>query len=274
MEKINLERSAISITQRCTLKCKLCNAYMPYYDKPRDMLFEDVEKVLKRYFSIVDTVGIFSVLGGEPLMHKDLGKILRLIGSYGEQILERIDLVTNGTLDMKDDVLGFFIENAPKAKVIISHYGELSAKADMLVEKLERHGVNYRVANYHGDNLLYNGWLDFRDHSKKHFTQEAVEQQAQNCIVRRQRYYLISEGEMHTCTRAHWRMREGIIPKNPNEYLNLLDENASIERQKEILREMDRRIATTSCAHCDGSNENRKRYVPAEQLKKGETINE
>ena len=274
MEKINLERSAISITQRCTLKCKLCNAYMPYYDKPRDMLFEDVEKVLKRYFSIVDTVGIFSVLGGEPLMHKDLGKILRLIGSYGEQILERIDLVTNGTLDMKDDVLEFFIENAPKAKVIISHYGELSAKADMLVEKLERHGVNYRVANYHGDNLLYNGWLDFRDHSKKHFTQEAVEQQAQNCIVRRQRYYLISEGEMHTCTRAHWRMREGIIPKNPNEYLNLLDENASIEMQKEILREMDRRIATTSCAHCDGSNENRKRYVPAEQLKKGETINE
>ena len=266
MVSIHLKRSAIAITQRCTLKCKLCNAFMPYYTKPIDMPFDQVSKVLDRYFSIVNTVGIFGVLGGEPLMHRDISKILKKISSYSGQITERIDLVTNGTLDMNDETFAFFVDNAPKAKVIISHYGKYSPKADALAAKLDVHGANYRVAKYYGDDLLYGGWIDYRDHSKKHFTQDEIEQQAQNCIVKRQQYYLISEGEMHTCTRAHWRMRQGIIPRNPDEYLNLLNDAVSIEQQKITLAKIDSRSSTTSCAYCSGSNSEIERHPPAEQL--------
>ena len=266
MEKIYLKRSAIAVTQRCTLKCKLCNAYIPYYTKPIDMPFDQVSKALDRYFSIVDTVGIFGVLGGEPLMHRDISKILKKINSYSGHITERIDLVTNGTLDMNDDTFAFFVENAPKAKVIISHYGKHSLKADALAAKLDVHGANYRIAKYYGDDLLYGGWIDYRDHSKKHFTQEAIEQQSQNCIVRKEQYYLISEGEMHTCTRAHWRIRQGIIPRNPVEYLTLLDDAVSVEQQRLTLAKMDRQSSTTSCAYCAGANSESERYAPAEQL--------
>ena len=272
MVTIHLKRSALSITQRCTLKCKLCNAYTPYYKKPIDMSFGQVSKVLDRYFSIVDSVGIFSVLGGEPLMHRDISKILNKLNSYSGQITERIDLVTNGTLNMNDETFAYFVDNAPKVKVIISHYGKYSPKADALAAKLDVHGANYRVAKYYGDDLLYGGWIDYRDHSKKHFTQEAIEQQAQNCIVRKEQYYLISEGEMHTCTRAHWRMRQGIIPRNPAEYLYLLDDRVSIEQQRITLDNMDKMIGTTSCAYCAGSNKERKRYVPAEQFSKATLV--
>lgn len=266
MNNIHLQRTAIAITQRCTLKCKLCNAYIPYYKNPLDLPFDQISQILHRYFAILDRVKIFGVLGGEPLIHPDISKILNKINDYSNQITERIDLVTNGTLDMNDETIKFFVKNAPKAKVIISHYGKHSPKADVLAEKLKKHGANYRVANYHGENLLYDGWIDYRDHSKKHFTQETIEQQAKDCIVRKQRYYLISEGEMHTCTRAHWRMRQGIIPRNLNEYINLLDNAISIEQQKIILAQIESQIHTTSCAYCAGSNNERERYYPAEQL--------
>jgi len=248
---------------------------MPYYKRPVDMPFEQVVKVLDRYFSIVDSVGIFSVLGGEPLLHRDVARILNKINSFSAQITDRIDLVTNGTLDMNDETFAFFVANAPKAKVIISHYGKHSPKADALAERLAKHGANYRVAKYYGDDLLYGGWVDYSDHSQKHFTQEAIEEQARSCIVRKEQYYLISEGEMHTCTRAHWRMREGIIPRNPDEYLDLRDDTASVEQQKIILARMDKKTSTTSCAYCAGVTNETKRYPPAEQLKSNfrETIN-
>ncbi len=271
MIRIELKRTAIAITQRCTLRCRLCNAYMPYYDHPIDMPFDQAAKALDRYFAIVDSVGIFSVLGGEPLMHRDLYKVLMKIHSHTDQIRERIDLVTNGTMDMNDEVFSFFMEHAPKAKVIISHYGKHSAKADALGEKLAAHGANHRIAKYYGDDLLYGGWIDYRDHSVKHTTPEAIEQQAKHCIVRQEQYYLISEGQMHTCTRAHWRMRQGIIPRNPREYLDLLDDTISIEQHKMNLHEMDRRSSTTSCAYCEGASHQSKRYEPAEQLERSIT---
>ena len=266
MLRMELKRSAIAITQRCTLRCKLCNAYMPYYDKPIDMPYDQVVKALDRYFSIVDSVGIFGVLGGEPLMHKNLYEILETINSYSNQIRERIDVVTNGTLNMNDKLLAFFSENSDKAKVIISHYGAHSPKADQLAAALDACGANYRVAKYYGEDLLYGGWIDYRDHSIKHTTQDAIDDQAKNCIVRQEQYYLISEGQMHTCTRAHWRMRQGIIPKNEDEYLDLLDSAQSVESQKKKLLAMDSRVSTTSCAYCQGASSNSERYKPAEQL--------
>ena len=266
MSLIELKRTAIAVTQRCTLKCKLCNAYMPSYEKPVDMPFDQAAKVIGRYFSIVDSVGIFSVLGGEPLMHHDIAKILKKINLYSAQITGRIDLVTNGTLDMNDETFAFFVETAPKAKVIISHYGKYSPKADALAKKLDTHGANYRVAKYYGEDLLYGGWIDYRDHTKKHFSKEAVEEQARNCVVRKEQYFLISEGEMHTCTRSHWRIRQGIIPRNPDEYIDLRDDTLSIEQNRETLTEMNRRISTTSCAYCSGANDESVRYIPAEQL--------
>ena len=82
---MELKRTTMVITQRCTLKCKLCLAFMPYYENPVDMLFADVEETLKRYFQLVDQVGIFSITGGEPLLHKDIVRIMELVFTYSNQ---------------------------------------------------------------------------------------------------------------------------------------------------------------------------------------------
>lgn len=266
---MNLRRTTMVITQRCTLKCKLCLAFMPYYENPVDMTLSDVEKTLKSYFDIVDYVGIFSVTGGEPLMHKDIAKIMEMVFSYRNQIEDTIDMVTNGTIPIGEDLLQVLQDNKDKARIIVSNYGkDLSKNIDKVIKALEEWGINYRVQNYAGDdNWLFDGWVDFSDHSLKHDTPEKLRQQALRCIFRRGHYYVINDGELHPCSRSYWRMRTGVIPKNKEQYIDLLHANEEeTEELKERLKSIENLEALNSCAYCNGVYNGIKRYKPAEQL--------
>ena len=64
--------ASFKVTHKCTLKCSFCNVWM---EKTKDLSKKDVFKVL-------DTIGNSSIIlvsleGGDPLMRKDLGEILK-----------------------------------------------------------------------------------------------------------------------------------------------------------------------------------------------------
>ena len=73
-----LKRTTFKITSKCTLKCKLCLAYIPYYKNPKDLSYENAKKILARFFSLVDKIGTFSITGGEPFINK-ISKIRKKI---------------------------------------------------------------------------------------------------------------------------------------------------------------------------------------------------
>lgn len=265
-ELIHLRNTALAITERCTLKCQLCFAYIPYHDNPKNMTIGEISTVLERYFSIVSSVDSFCITGGEPLLHRELLTILELLSKYSAQINKTMDLITNGTLEINDKILLFLKNNKKIARVIISDYGKYSTKAKVLAIKLRALGINLRVENYNGESPLYGGWVDFRDHSMKHFTQHDIDEQGKSCFWKNKRGYPIRNGQLHNCVRSYWRMLQNIIPRNPAEYIDLLDTSASIDEQKDILRKLLRSISVTSCAYCWGSNEQTERHMPAEQL--------
>ena len=264
-EPIHLRNTALAITERCTLRCKLCFAYIPYHKNPKDMTLTDVETVLKRYFSLVASVDFFCITGGEPLLHPQLVPILEELGKYDSQIIERIDLITNGTIDISSDLMQFLAKNKDRVRIIVSNYGMHSPKANLITEKLAANNVCFRTEEYNGDNPLHGGWLDCREHKLKHLSQEDVDAQGLSCYFKNKRGYTIRKGELHNCGRSYWRMLNGIIPRNKNEYINLLDTSSSILDQRRVLRKLHDCISVTSCAYCD-SGADRKRYAPAEQL--------
>ena len=263
---INLKRTTIAITQRCTLKCKHCLAFIPYLNNPKDMTLNEIKRSLETYFSIVDTVEVFSITGGEPLMHRELVKIFENVFKYSMQIKDTIDLVTNGTIQIKEGILDFLEDNSEKVRVIISDYGVLSPYVSEITESLRERNIKYRVAKYYGEDLIYNGWVDFSDHSYKHTTKSEINAQGQRCIFRQGRYYLITEGELHPCSRSAWRMKSEIIPVLTNQKINLLNDLIDIKGEKEKLLELDKMIALTSCAYCNGVHEESERIKPAEQI--------
>lgn len=266
---MKLKRTTMVITQRCTLKCKLCLAFMPYYENPKDMTLEEVNKILVNYFKLVDEVGTFSITGGEPLMHKDMANIMKMVYKYSDQIKEHIDIVTNGTIPFGDELIKTLYKNKENTRVIISDYGKfLSKNIDIVVKQLEENNITYRIQSYADeDKLLYDGWVDFTDHSLKHKTEQEVLKQANRCIFRRGHYYVINEGELHPCSRSYWRMRINVIKKDEMQYINLLNQtDKELDKNRKCLEHIEKLIALNSCAYCSGVYNGIKRFKPAEQL--------
>jgi len=234
---------------------------------PEHLKFEMAKKCLEQYFQIVDTVEHFTLTGGEPLLNKDLPEILKETLRYSGQVKQSIDFVTNATIKIPEDILEIFAENKEKTRIILSDYGKnLSRYMDKNCELLEKNGIPYRVSKFYGDDLYYDGWIDFTDHSLKWDTIEKRDRNASKCIHRVGKYFIIYDGELHCCSRSYWRMLNGIIPKTEGEYVPMLDEHISLERKRELLVEMSNKSSSTSCAYCVGLCNTVKREKPAQQL--------
>ncbi len=264
--QVHLLRSGLVITLRCTLKCKLCGGYIPCYKNPQDIPFDEVARTIDSYFSVVDTVGDFSLTGGEPLLNPDLGRIIEKAMEYGDQIGALL-ILTNGTLLFQEDTLKILKKHRHKCQVTISDYGKVSPKASLLSEILKENEIPCRVINYSGENLFCDGWVDFGDHTQKHFTQEEIDEQGRRCAVRnRHCNFYILHGELHSCGRAYRRMELGIIPKNRSEYVDLLDGSIPNEEKRETVLNIYHSVSATSCAYCNGLCADSPRFPPAEQL--------
>lgn len=263
MEKVVIPSTSIMVTEACTLKCKLCLAYIPYYKNYHNMSREEVKKILENYFSIVDEVEKFSITGGEPLLNSELKEILEIILQYSGRITREIILITNGTILISDDLLEVF-EREKKIKVIVNHYGSISPYAKDNYQRLSNRGI--RAILYTEDNRY--GWIDCRDHSLKHRTQSEIEEQAKSCAFFVGKKYVIDRGKLYTCTRGGYRIQNDIIPYTEEAFIDLLDDGA-IEKNKRKLKKWLDAKSTVSCAYCDGLTEKSKKYKAAEQLEAG-----
>lgn len=261
MNNIILPSTSIMVTETCTLKCKLCLAFVPYYKKHFHMNLKEAEEIFEHYFKIVDAVEKVSITGGEPLLNPEINSILKLLYQYSDRILKEIIFITNGTIKFSDSTLEIFASNS-KTKVIVNNYDSLSPYAEENYRSLCQMGINAIL--YTEDNRY--GWIDCRNHDLKHKTQKACEQQAQSCAFFQGKKYVINRGKLYTCTRAAYRIQENIIPYTDEAFLDLLDDNASLELQKKKLDTLLKARSTISCAYCDGLTERTAKYRAAEQL--------
>jgi organic radical activating enzyme len=243
----------------------LCLAFIPYYDIKYNLDSNSAKTILRNYFSIVDTVESFTLTGGEPLINKELNRILTEVFKYDNQITEKICIVTNGTIKPKQELLDVLASN-DKTFVVLSNYGSrLSKNLVAVVNLLEKNNIAYRVEDYN-DDIKYGGWIDYRDHSLKHKTEIDVQKQAQNCLFFQGEYFDINFGELHPCSRSFWRMHKSIIKRDKSQYIDLNNIKFNISEGREILREIRKLSYYNSCAHCGGNKEDTIRHKPAVQL--------
>lgn len=255
------------ITKRCNLRCRHCAVFAPYYQKPRELSAELAAKLLETFFQMVDSVDIFTINGGEPLTHSELPRILKTIFTWSDKVLKRFDFLSNGSLDIPDDVLSIMAAQGQKLRIIIDDYGQLSPKVPRLIKILTESGIPFKVNTFHTDNPLYGGWVDFTDHRFRQRSQQEQEQLTKGCLAYTRSWFGIAEnGEICRCQRSFWRNNLGLYPKPADELLNLLDENLSIEEKREKLLHVIALPTLTSCAYCDGHTNSRQRHQPAEQL--------
>ena len=95
----------IPIVSHCNLNCKYCNALSPIAKKSFVNVSQYEKDIEKLSILFTDKIKKIHILGGEPLLHTDLIKIIEITRHFFKK--SDIHLITNGTL-LKEQNNNFF----------------------------------------------------------------------------------------------------------------------------------------------------------------------
>ncbi len=87
------------VTTKCTMNCKQCNTFIPYFTEKTHLnytTFEQFKSDLDKLLKSIDYVDYFGLVGGEVLLTKDLNKMLKY--ALSKRKLHHVFIATNGTI--------------------------------------------------------------------------------------------------------------------------------------------------------------------------------
>jgi len=141
------------LLSNCTLKCNYCN----YGCSKTSHHWRYSPSQVIKYLDIFSALGLrfdtLSILGGEPLIHGDLVKILLIITSNYSHLYKNIQIDTNGTRMLDNEDL-LIISKIPNLNIVISSYGEYSSQGELLFNECKKHGIEVRC-NYEAKSEVY-----------------------------------------------------------------------------------------------------------------------
>ena len=251
MGMLYVDYTEIVITTKCTLNCKNCSNLIPLYKKPYDVSDDLVKKSIINFFSSVDYVDTFRILGGEPFCNPKLKDYLGLI-DYSK--VRYVDIVTNGTICPSDSKL-YELLSKYNVTISISDYGKHSKNISKLIKKLEEYGISYNIK----EKDIY--WYDYGKVIDYKRSKKELKRQINHCDTI---YKSILNGCLYYCPRYSHGYDLGLIKRKRNEYIDLInDSKETIRRKMGIMMKMNR--YNEACKYCLYGTSKCKKIEPAVQ---------
>jgi hypothetical protein len=238
--------AGVLVSNKCTLTCVGCNHLRDHYvpannvDIPPERILADLQKLL----SAVDMVNKLVIVGGESMLHPDIGQILE--GVLALPRVGVVQVITNGTVIPKDQAV-FDLLASPRVMVEISGYGShIPAKFQRNVEsflaRLAARGVRHRYSR-----TLQ--WFDFGGFEHRGYSEAELKRVFDTCCFVSNDIF---DGRMYKCSRSAYGTLIGKIPDYPGDYVDI--RNLALPdlraRMKAFLA-MDRAAV---CQHCNGAS--------------------
>ncbi len=147
-DKIWLEQTDISLTTKCTLRCKECLLQMPYIGCPVNLEWDEIKNRIDCSFRLVDEYEEYHIVGGEVLLSPELIRCIEYLGEQYAHQIQTIVMVTNATIEPQDSLL--YILKKYNVQVEMSDYSYSKAfngkqRLDLWVERLEKYGIKYAI---------------------------------------------------------------------------------------------------------------------------------
>ncbi len=271
-----LYSGTVIITSNCTLKCAGCYMGTPYRKKTVNRPVEDIKKDIDNFFSLVDTVSIFNISGGDALTHPHLTEIVRYIGETYRYRIIQPGVLTTGVLPPKKDLLAACREF--DVTLGVSDYSE-GVNTEKYTEQLHRF---MDTVNTEGCRLSVskewskNEWIDIGEPTFiRNRTQEETKEQFRKCGIQFTNYF--HNGRLFHCPlSAGFDIGHGLTASD-DEYIDLnrfsaKDSFSNTDKIKEmILFDMGfiSKGYIEACKFCDGMGiANPNRVIPGTQLRK------
>lgn len=169
--KIDLPYLQIVVTTKCTLRCKDCHDLMPQI--PNEFHYNGVLENIIRDFNIilnsVDSIASIRILGGEPLLFKDLPKLLNFIKNQNK--IKSFDIISNATIPFNHNLISE-LKNCHKVRIFIDDYTKhtnktTKQKLNAITDKLAKNKIKCFVLNSGGDDSWFEAGKVFKRHRKR-----------------------------------------------------------------------------------------------------------
>jgi hypothetical protein len=234
--------------------------FMSHYDNScrKHYSFEEMKADIDTVLKFVDYIFLYSFLGGEPFLNKELKDIISYTGeTYGNRI-GKLGLTTNGTVVPDEDTL----RQLKKYRVTVSisdytqtiPYGD---KLDKLIEMLKQWDIPY----------IHNRMTEWKDfgfpEQPFHWGLEQVEQHMRCCAPL---FHGINEKKIYYCHIIWSAEKAGLytVPKQDFIDLQQLNPKNPDDRQK-LVRYCGgncERGFLGLCMLCGGCGEDNQRLIP------------
>lgn len=225
----------IEVTEHCNLNCKSCGSFAPLADEEY-IDINELESDLKRLSELSDgEVHHINILGGEPLLHPEIIKIIEMVRHYFQY--GNIYLVTNGVLLNRMDES--FWQQCKQSNIVIAptQY-PIKINYDEIEDKVLAYGVKYKSFGHAAE-----GWYHtvISDSGDKNEIQQFLHcSNANNCTV-------LEHGKLYPCPKAakvrHFNKVFG------NRFQQSVHDYNKAESLKEIMEFLSKPIPF--CRYCD-----------------------
>lgn len=210
---------SISITHKCSLRCKDCAQFVPYHQNIEHYKKEDIMAYIDRMDEVFDFVTQLGILGGEPFLHPDVFEILEY--AQAKESVHTILVTTNATILPKKEDLDRL--DRKKLNFIISDYGDLSIKIKEFADLLEELQIQWIYSPR-------DQWLDCTKIAFRDKSHEALLSTYKECLHICPQ---LTDGKLFHCsnigTAGHLLKA---MPKEVVQYVDLMDTTKSIDELK------------------------------------------
>lgn len=243
---IILQRMEIIVTSRCSLQCKNCAAWIPYYHKQSDLQSAEIIKDFHRLMQLVEWVDNLVIIGGEPFLFKDLNVVIDAIeqDAEAEKKVGIVTIVTNGTVVPSNEVLESF-SKSKKVLVEISNYDFLSSKLEELITKLNEYQIKYEVL----PKTSWSNVMQFVSDPLPDAKDYLLQKRQVGCVTKCR---TVSKGKFYLCSALKSFFEAEIVKADKNDYVDIYATDA-----KELMCQYLSRSnpLPSSCNYCNGCSE-------------------
>jgi len=235
-DRLELKYIDVVVTEACSMRCADCSNLMQYYAKPRHADFDDLCADLDHLFAAVDWIDEVRLLGGEPLINKRFGDIVRHVTA--RRNFRHLVIYTNGTVLPGPTTMAALAD--PRVTVNITDYGRLSRNRDAFIAALEGAGVAHLVKQP--------SWTDSGRIHPQTAPPEALNAQFERCCVND--ILTLLHGQIYRCPFSANLANLGVAPVGPDEAVPVTGDPASLRDGLRALYARDTHLS--ACAFCKG----------------------
>lgn len=263
---LNIVQVNTAVTTWCSLNCKKCNMFMSHYDnnKRHHYTFQEMKQDVDILLKFVDYVFLYSFLGGEPFLNKELKKIVEYVGETYPNKIGKLGLTTNGTIIPDEDTLK-----------ILKRYNVMISVSDYTAcvpykEKLEKFLKTLDSWEIIYSRNMMTEWKDFGfPENPFHWGKDGVYAHMESCSPL---FHGINDKKLYYCHVIWSADKAGIYTAPKQDYIDLTELDCTNKEHREKVSSycagQCERGFLGFCMVCGGCGEDNDRIIVAGEQKR------